>query len=174
MKYRMNRQRAALGIFLLALTSMCATAPAVLAARESFGQKILPLDCIFTVVNQGTGELHYVTPAACGVVTPPVSGGQQIGSGQTESGSQTGAYGGISSAGGAGVGTSASGTNTNDSRAFLTSQGSSYWQPIATTTSSYASQSQRKALSKPKVSGPAVVTGTLFIIGLIAFVAVLA
>ncbi|HET9174640.1 MAG TPA: hypothetical protein VFN56_05190 [Candidatus Saccharimonadales bacterium] len=47
-----------------------ATVPAF-AVDTTFSQKILPLNCVFTVVNAGTGELHYVTPEACGVYVPP-------------------------------------------------------------------------------------------------------
>lgn len=52
--------------------SVLSAAPA-LAADTTFSQKILPLDCIFTTVNAGTGELYYVTPEACGVFIPPSS-----------------------------------------------------------------------------------------------------
>lgn len=40
----------------------------VSAEDTVFSQKILPLNCVFTTVNAGTGELYYVTPEACGVV----------------------------------------------------------------------------------------------------------
>lgn len=48
--------------------------PQIVSAQNvSFGQKILPMDCIFTVVNAGTGQLDYLTPQACGVYVPPIS-----------------------------------------------------------------------------------------------------
>ncbi len=40
------------------------------AFNTTFSQEILPINCIFTIVNAGTGELHYVTPQACGVYNP--------------------------------------------------------------------------------------------------------
>lgn len=45
----------------------------ILAADTTFTQKILPMDCVFETVNDGTGTLYYVTPEACGVVVnqPP-------------------------------------------------------------------------------------------------------
>lgn len=53
-------------LFIIGLTS------SVAAVNTTFSQKILPLDCIFTTINAGTGELYYVTPVACGVaVTQP-------------------------------------------------------------------------------------------------------
>jgi hypothetical protein len=57
---------------------LCWCMPALAAHNSTtFSQKILPLNCIYTVVNAGTGELYYVTPAACGVppTPPPSSGG---------------------------------------------------------------------------------------------------
>ena len=41
------------------------------AAATTFGQRILPMDCVFETINDGTGTLHYLTPAACGVVVTP-------------------------------------------------------------------------------------------------------
>lgn len=43
------------------------------AASTTFSQRILPMDCVFETVNDGTGILHYLTPAACGVLLPPSS-----------------------------------------------------------------------------------------------------
>ena len=37
------------------------------ALQDEFTQRILPLNCVFTFVNNGTGQLVYVTPQACGV-----------------------------------------------------------------------------------------------------------
>ncbi len=33
--------------------------------------QILPLDCLFEVVNDGSNTIHYLTPAECGQLTPP-------------------------------------------------------------------------------------------------------
>lgn len=41
------------------------------AIDGSLRQQILPLNCIFQTVNDGTGLLFYVTPEECGVVVPP-------------------------------------------------------------------------------------------------------
>jgi hypothetical protein len=68
------------------LPTVCA-APA-LAENSSLNQKILPLNCVFEVVSDGTGTVRYLTPSECGVlVTPsPGSGSQPV-----TSGSPTGA-----------------------------------------------------------------------------------
>jgi hypothetical protein len=41
------------------------------AASTSFTQQILPLDCVFEVVNDGTQTIKYITPAQCGQIVPP-------------------------------------------------------------------------------------------------------
>lgn len=53
------------------------TASHSLAEDTTFTQKILPLDCVFETVNDGTGTLHYLTPAQCGIIigTPPDTSG---------------------------------------------------------------------------------------------------
>lgn len=40
------------------------------AANTSLTQKILPLNCVFQIINDGTGTIYYITPRACGVVMP--------------------------------------------------------------------------------------------------------
>ncbi len=37
-------------------------------SAPSFSQRILPLNCVFQTINDGTGTLYYLTPAACGVI----------------------------------------------------------------------------------------------------------
>lgn len=46
------------------------------AASESFNQQILPLNCLFTTIDAGTGTLDYLTPKACGVIIPTPKSGQ--------------------------------------------------------------------------------------------------
>jgi hypothetical protein len=41
------------------------------AESTNLSQRILPLNCIFETVNDGTGTLHFLTPEACGVLVPP-------------------------------------------------------------------------------------------------------
>ncbi|GEM_PF-2270978 len=42
------------------------------AEHATFKQQILPLSCVFEVVNDGLGTINYITPQACGqVVQPP-------------------------------------------------------------------------------------------------------
>ena len=41
---------------------------AAAAAGTSLEQKILPMDCVFETINDGTGTLRYLTPAECGVL----------------------------------------------------------------------------------------------------------
>jgi hypothetical protein len=42
------------------------------AETTNFTQQILPLNCVFETVNNGTGTIHYLTPAACGQVVHPM------------------------------------------------------------------------------------------------------
>lgn len=69
----MNKQLR-LAVLLVALPSaLCGwCADAAYAADTSLKQQILPLDCVFETVNDGTGTLHYLTPEACGVVIPQI------------------------------------------------------------------------------------------------------
>lgn len=41
------------------------------AESTTLSQRILPLNCIFETVNDGTGTIHFLTPEACGVLLPP-------------------------------------------------------------------------------------------------------
>jgi hypothetical protein len=36
-----------------------------------FKQQILPFDCVFETVNDGSGTINYLTPAECGQIIPP-------------------------------------------------------------------------------------------------------
>jgi hypothetical protein len=60
-----------LGIATICLPIVMTGTVMAAGSTTTFGQKILPLDCVFQVVNVGTGELRYLTPAACGQVLPP-------------------------------------------------------------------------------------------------------
>ena len=57
-------------LFILVIVCGTVAAPAVFAEGPTFTQRILPLNCVFTTVNAGTGQLYYVTPQACGILTP--------------------------------------------------------------------------------------------------------
>lgn len=37
------------------------------ALQDNFTQQILPLNCIFTILNNGTKQIIYITPQACGM-----------------------------------------------------------------------------------------------------------
>lgn len=66
--------------FAVAAASCCSLlfTAQVLAASTNFEQKILPLNCQFEEVNDGTGTIIYLTPEQCGaLVNPPPSGKQQ-------------------------------------------------------------------------------------------------
>lgn len=84
-------------LLLLISVSMASLASVAKAAAvtTTFSQRILPLNCVFTVVNSGTQELHYVTPQACGVfvsspsVTASTTGGQTGGSPSSATASPT-------------------------------------------------------------------------------------
>ena len=56
-----------LSVAALSLLSMLFATAQTHALQDEFTQRILPLNCVFTVVNNGTGQLVYVTPQACGV-----------------------------------------------------------------------------------------------------------
>lgn len=36
--------------------------------------QILPLNCVFETLNDGSNTIQFITPAECGVVSPPVTG----------------------------------------------------------------------------------------------------
>lgn len=40
------------------------------SASANFRQQILPMDCIFEIVDNGSGELRFLTPAECGQAIP--------------------------------------------------------------------------------------------------------
>ncbi|HRN96959.1 MAG TPA: hypothetical protein PLZ58_00710 [Candidatus Saccharibacteria bacterium] len=46
---------------------------AVSAKQATFSQLILPINCVFMVVDTGTGTIEYLTPKECGVIEPPVA-----------------------------------------------------------------------------------------------------
>ncbi len=54
-----------MGIHVVALT------PPVQAVDTTLKQRILPLDCVFEIVNDGSNSIVYITPEACGVVVDP-------------------------------------------------------------------------------------------------------
>lgn len=45
--------------------------PGAGAVSGSLKQQILPLECIFEIVNDGSNTIVYLTPEECGVVIPP-------------------------------------------------------------------------------------------------------
>lgn len=58
-------------IFGLVLLPFMANSPAH-AEHATFKQQILPLNCVFEVVNVGLGTIKYLTPEECGqIITPP-------------------------------------------------------------------------------------------------------
>ncbi len=61
--------RNSLNLIAVILTVTTLAVPAH-AEDTSLTQKILPLDCVFQIINDGTGTIYYVTPKACGVVVP--------------------------------------------------------------------------------------------------------
>ncbi len=56
-------------ILILAIAISCLNFAVVQAdgINDTFTQQILPLNCIFTLLNNGTNQIVYVTPQACGV-----------------------------------------------------------------------------------------------------------
>ncbi len=52
------------------------------ALQDNFTQQILPLNCVFTIVNNGTRQIIYITPQACGVPvqSKPVVGNSKLSS----------------------------------------------------------------------------------------------
>lgn len=73
---------------LLALSfgfSMVLTSTAF-AEDTTFTQQILPLNCVFQVVDVGTQTLRYITPAACGqIVTQPQTQGNSSSNSKSKS-----------------------------------------------------------------------------------------
>lgn len=65
-------------LFFISLAGLLAAFPlAVFAPTSSravdgnFQQRILPLECVFEVVNDGSNTITYLTPEACGIIIPP-------------------------------------------------------------------------------------------------------
>ncbi len=56
---------------LLAGFPLLAFSPPASAVHGSLKQQILPLECIFQIVNDGSNTIVYITPEECGVVIPP-------------------------------------------------------------------------------------------------------
>ena len=59
-------------VFSLCLPGMTTLLAAVPAAAEqaTFKQKILPANCVFETVNDGTGTIRYLTPSTCWQFVP--------------------------------------------------------------------------------------------------------
>lgn len=69
------------------------------AATTDFRQQILPMHCIFQIIDSGTGTLRYLTPVTCGQIVPPANPGSSAGgTTQNNSSSQAGTNGSASSA----------------------------------------------------------------------------
>lgn len=60
-------------IIVVALLAASTITSSLYAISGTLKQQILPQNCIFQTVNDGTGTLFYVTPALCGVIIPPVT-----------------------------------------------------------------------------------------------------
>lgn len=45
--------------------------PGAGAVSGNISQQILPLECVFEIVNDGSNTIVYLTPEECGVVIPP-------------------------------------------------------------------------------------------------------
>lgn len=45
-----------------------------LAVHATFKQQIVPMNCVFQQVNDGTGTIIYLTPKECGVIVNPPPG----------------------------------------------------------------------------------------------------
>lgn len=58
-------------IMALAMVLIAQIPVAVDAVPASLKQQILPLECVFEYVNDGTGTIVYLTPDECGVIIPP-------------------------------------------------------------------------------------------------------
>lgn len=62
----------------IALICFCFGAIPVHAESTNFKQQIFPLNCVFEVINDGLGTIHFLTPKECGVIipSPPVTPSQ--------------------------------------------------------------------------------------------------
>jgi hypothetical protein len=59
---------------LIIMSVVFSTAAVAASAKANFKQLILPLNCVFQQVNDGTGTIIYLTPAACGQLVHPPPG----------------------------------------------------------------------------------------------------
>lgn len=56
----------------LCIVGTLLVSPSSFAESSELKQQILPMDCVFEVVDVGTGELRFLTPDECGqIITPP-------------------------------------------------------------------------------------------------------
>jgi hypothetical protein len=131
----------------------------VSAVNATFGQKILPLDCVFTTINAGTGQLYYVTPQACGIFVPPPNANN---------------YYTVPQAGGTYAAYSPDRTifyvpdTAASKNAGLNLANGNYpqWQPIV----SPSTEPAKAATTRAKVSGTSVAVAIGGIVGLIALI----
>ncbi len=61
-----------LGLIAIA-TLLTGNTPLARAETATFKQRILPIDCVFDTINDGSGTLYFYTPEECGVIIPPDS-----------------------------------------------------------------------------------------------------
>lgn len=55
----------------LAFLPLLVFVPGAGAINGNISQQILPLECVFEIVNDGSNTIIYLTPEECGVVIPP-------------------------------------------------------------------------------------------------------
>lgn len=67
----MRQLKVFLASLCLTIIALGTSAPAAIAQSDNFSQRILPIDCVFQVVDTGTQQLIYLTPAKCGQILPP-------------------------------------------------------------------------------------------------------
>ena len=75
---------------LIVLLQVAATTSVVTAENATLRQQIVPLNCMFETVNDGSGTIHYVTPAECGIVLEPTITPITPGDKDTETDTQSG------------------------------------------------------------------------------------
>jgi hypothetical protein len=103
----------------------------VFAEHTTFSQKILPLNCVFEVINVGTQELRYLTPAECGQVvsTPPTNSTGNSGTSSAATAQQSTQFNTDRTVFFVSNGT----PNTNTNNGVTQNSGSQLpWQPLAT------------------------------------------
>ena len=61
-------------ILLSAIITQSLTTPSVHGVNATLKQEILPLDCVFDTVNDGSNTIIYLTPIECGV---PIKGAKE-------------------------------------------------------------------------------------------------